>query len=319
MLSFKPYERNWGICCSQDLKKSLTDDRYRVVIRTEFSSGKLKVGEAVIRGATDTSIVLCAHLCHPGQANDDLSGVIVGIEVMRRLSELGPLRYTYRLLILPETIGSIAWLSHHENLIPKLKGGLFLEMLGTACSHALQMSFDGSTEIDRCFLSALHEVDQDAWHAPFRRVIGNDERQFNAPGVRVPMLSLSRVFHPSTGKWPYPEYHSSADTPSIIALERLEESVNVVLAMLQRLEQNRCPINLFRGEIFCSRYGIHRDFYQDREGHRRLFDVTDHVDGTRTVLDIAEATECSFQDVLITLGELERHQLIRFSSTPSDS
>ena len=56
----------------------------------------------------------------PRMANDDLSGVVVGIEVMRRAARSArDLRYTYRLLIVPETIGSVAWLSQHEDLIPR--------------------------------------------------------------------------------------------------------------------------------------------------------------------------------------------------------
>ncbi len=135
---FKYYERDWGLCASQSLRDSLTEESYRVVIRTEFEPGTLKVGEVVIPGQVNQCVMLVAHLCHPAMANDDLTGVAVGIEVARELLE-GSLSgampyYTYRLLILPETIGSVAYLSHHEQLIPKMAAGLFLEMLGKQLS-----------------------------------------------------------------------------------------------------------------------------------------------------------------------------------------
>jgi len=178
------------------------------------------------------------------------------------------------------------------------------------------MSFQGDTEVDACFLVALRELDPEAWHGPYRRVIGNDERQFNAPGVRIPMLSLSRVFHPSTGKWPYPEYHSSADTPDYVAYDRLVDSVDAVLGMISALEQNLYPVNLFRGEVFCTRYGMFVDFYQDQQSNRRLFDIIQLIDGTRTVTQIATSAGVPFSVVLEKLEQLERHGLIRFSPTP---
>ena len=118
---FKFYDREWGLCASQTLFDSLSDDSYRVVIRSTFQPGTLKVGEITIPGKSDDTFVLVAHLCHPGMANDDLSGVAVGIEVAKTLIEGPQPHYTYRLLVLPETIGSVAYLSHNEDLIPNMK------------------------------------------------------------------------------------------------------------------------------------------------------------------------------------------------------
>ncbi|HEY9479934.1 MAG TPA: DUF4910 domain-containing protein, partial [Gemmatimonadaceae bacterium] len=149
---FKYYERDWGLCCSRELRDSLGDDHYRVVIRTSSSYGTLKVGEVVAPGASDETIVLCAHLCHPAMVNDDLSGLVVGMDVMRALLARRDLHYTYRFIIVPETIGSLAWLSANEELIPKMRGGLFLEMLGRDYPHALQRSFGDDTDVDRAFV-----------------------------------------------------------------------------------------------------------------------------------------------------------------------
>lgn len=302
---FKYYERDWGLCCSQRQRDALTDDRYRVVIRSAFSMGSLKVGEAVAKGRLPDSIVLCAHLCHPAMANDDLAGVAVGLEVMRRLQARRDLRFTYRLLLLPETIGSVAWLSHNEAMLPLLRGGLFLEMLGTGHPHALQRSFAGNTWLDRLWTGALQDFEPEAWTGAFRTVIGNDERQFNAPGVRVPMLSLSRVLPAGHPDWPYRDYHASTDTPDRFAPDSLDESVNAVLRLVDAVEQAPIPINRFKGEIFCSRFGIHRDFYQNPAANRALFDVMYLIDGTRSVAEIAHELGVEVggvDEVLATLG-----------------
>jgi aminopeptidase-like protein len=155
----------------------------------------LKVGEVIVEGESEDTFVLAAHLCHPAMVSDDLSGVVVGIDVMRYLLQQPKPYYTYRLLLVPETIGSVAYLSHHESLIPKMKGGLFLESLGLDTPHVLQGSLVGgelqkNPQADRCLETALRGLDDQAAIRPYRSVVKNDEVQFNAPGVRVPMLSL---------------------------------------------------------------------------------------------------------------------------------
>lgn len=307
---FKYYERDWGLCCSRNVRDSLTDEKYRVVIRTSFRYSTMKIGEVVAPGETDETFVITSHLCHPSMVNDDMAGVAVGIDVMREILKNKKRRYTYRYLIVPETIGGVAWLSRNRDLIPKLKGGLFLEMLGLDNPAALQLSFDGNTELDRLFTLVLKAREADGWTGPFRSIIGNDERQFNGPGVRVPMLSLSRVLPATHPQWPYPQYHSSADNPSICSSRRLAESRDLILAMVDALEANRIPVNRFQGEPFCSRYGIFVDGYTNPQGNRALFDILFLVDGTRSIADIAARCGISFEAARGTIDELARHGLV---------
>jgi aminopeptidase-like protein len=236
---FKYYQRDWGLCCSKDLFDTLTDASYRVTIRTTFEPGELKVGEIVIPGESEETFVLVAHLCHPAMVSDDLTGVVLGVDVMRKLAAQYRKRYyTYRLLIVPETIGSVAYLSHNENLIPHMVGGLFLESLGLEYPHALQRSFVGSelgiaSQVDRCFETAARGIDINCYIDDYRTIVKNDEAQFNAPGVRVPMLSLSRAWpnQPPSGPFFF-GYHSSHDTPDLASQERLETSRDLVLGLL---------------------------------------------------------------------------------------
>ncbi|HEX6534323.1 MAG TPA: DUF4910 domain-containing protein [Gemmatimonadaceae bacterium] len=313
---FKYYERDWGLCCSRRQRDALVDERYRVVIRTSSSYGTLKVGEVVVPGARDETFVLCAHLCHPHMVNDDLSGVVVGVEVMRALlarheggGGRAP-RYTYRLIIVPETIGSLAWLSHNEALIPRMTGGLFLEMLGVDQPLALQLSFTGETPVDRACARVLLERGPSNWTGPFRSIVGNDERQFNAPGVRVPMLSLSRVVRDAPPNEYYPEYHSSRDTPETTSMARLEDARDAVLAMIDAIEGTVVPVPRFKGEVFCSRYGINIDPYANPEGYKAMFDIMYLIDGTRSVEDIARECGIAPSSVMGTLAELARHGLV---------
>jgi aminopeptidase-like protein len=318
---FKYYERDWGLCASQEVRDSLTDEAYRVVIRTVFEPGTLKVAEAIVEGQTPESFILVAHLCHPAMVNDDLSGVVVGLDVLRELASIASLRkkpyYTYRLLILPETIGSVAYLSHNEDLIPGMSAGLFLEMLGNDSPHALQGSFQPNSQVDRCLGAAIKGIDPQSYQGVYRSVIDNDERQFNAPGVRVPMLSLSRVEAPkSSGRPPYPEYHSSLDTPAIVTQQRLEASHQLVIQLIEAWENNQYVINNFKGEIFCSGYGIWIDYRLNPEGHRRLFEIMERCDGEHTVADIAAELSIPFQSVWEIIASLKSKGLIWLSRRP---
>ncbi len=285
------YNRRWDLCCSQKLKESLVADSYKVEIKSDFSYGALKVGEVYVPGKSEDCIVLCAHLCHPAMVNDGLSGVVAGIEVMRRLLNSDQHRYSYRLLILPETIGSIAYLSHNEHLLSGMKGGLFLEMLGLVNPHALQLSYAGNTKFDRCCIHALKEHDPHGWTGKFLTVVTNDERQFNAPGVRIPMLSLSRV---SQEGGFYKEYHSSYDSPGITQSKSLEDSCELVMNIIDIWENNFIPRNLFKGEVFLSRYDITFDFEKEPAASQALFDVMLMIDGTKSLIEIAEEAGISF-------------------------
>ena len=316
---FKYYERDWGLCATQDLRDQLRDEAYRVMIRASFEPGELKVGEIVIPGESEETFVLAAHLCHPAMVNDDLTGVVVGLDAARILLESqqrSPRRYTYRLLILPETIGSVAYLSHHESLIPKMIAGLFLEMLGNDSPHALQGSFQPESQADRCLRTALRGLDPNGYTSAYRTIIDNDERQFNAPGVRVPMLSLSRVEAPKPARPPYREYHSSLDTPAIVTQERLEASRDLLLGLIEAWERNLYAVNNFKGEVFCSGYGIWIDHQVNPEGHRRLFEIMERCDGERTIADIASELELPFQAVREVVRLLRDKELVRLSRHP---
>jgi aminopeptidase-like protein len=165
-------------------------------------------------------------------------------------------------------------------------------------------------------VSALRSLDPSGYSAAYRTVINNDERQFNAPGVRVPMLSLSQVENVTSPTRPYREYHSSLDTPAVVTQERLEESLQVALGLIQAWEDNQYVVNRFKGEVFCSGYGIWIDYRTNPEGHRRLFEIMERCDGEHTVADIADELVISFQAVWEIVSLLQEKDLVWLSRTP---
>lgn len=270
------YRPDWSFCVSAKTLESLGDGPFDVKVDTVLADDHLRVGEIVVKGDGPDSVVLTSHLCHPGQANDGLSGVAVGVALMKRIAALPRRRYTYRLVLGPENIGSIAWLFANQDLIPSLRFGVVLEMLGNKNHLKLQYSRQGNTALDRIADKVLSETVPVYGVGPFRQVICNDEINFNGPGIDAPTISLSR--------WPYPEYHTTDDSPDIISPRYMMESLDVCWRILRHLEANRYPSRRYTGNVFLSKYGLYEDLNLDDTIERIVL----AFDGRRSVLDIAE-------------------------------
>jgi aminopeptidase-like protein len=253
---YRFYNRDWGFCMPQAVKdKVLARPRTRAKIETDERPGKLQVGVLTIPGESEREFILCTNICHPSIANDSLSGAAAAVAIARHLMARGRPRYTYRLLWLPETIGSVAYFAHHEELLGRAIGGLFIEMLGNANSLCLQRSRGGDTYWDRVFAGALRDSGLEFRAVPFLESAANDEKVMDAPGVGIPTVSLTR--------YPYPEYHTSDDNASLIDPARMAEAIEVVCRFLDRVEADYVPVYKARGPVCLAEHGLYPDWYKD--------------------------------------------------------
>ena len=297
---FKYYERSWGFCLSKEAFDRLPrDKKYRAVIRSEFLTGPndgMRLGVATLYPeggpVSDAGeFIVCTHVCHPNQANDDISGVATAIEVAKRLAArpLPPGSMSVRFLFCPETIGSICYLSHHEELIPKLRGGIFCEMTGNRNSLILQRTRQDTHVLDSVSRYVLKNRSPDFREDAFRKVITNDEFVINGPGVNVPCVSISR--------WPYDEYHTSDDNPDIIFEDMLSEAADVAEEITRLYAANYVPRRTFRGPVFLSGYGLWVDWRENPGLNRALDELMLMLEGDHSVFEIAEALDLPFVDV----------------------
>ena len=109
------YKERWGFCMSHNQFKTLKDGNYTVCIDSDLSDGHLTYGELIIPGKSKEEIFLSTYICHPSMANNELSGPVVTTYLSKWISSLENRRFTYRIVFIPETIGSIAYLSKHLN------------------------------------------------------------------------------------------------------------------------------------------------------------------------------------------------------------
>jgi aminopeptidase-like protein len=296
---FKYYERDWGFCVPKSWLGRFTADSYRVKIVVTDEPGTLKIGEHFIRGQSDRCVVIVSHLCHPSMVNDDVAGVAVSVDVARRIKDP---YYSYRFLYLPETIGSVAYLATHEDLIPDLAAGLFLEMLASAGPLVLQHSYEREARIDHVASHVLSRHQPDLQEGDFRTIIGNDELVFDGPGVRIPMISLSR--------WPYPEYHTSDDNPSLVVPENLVHAREAVLDLIRHLEADYVPVRNFRGPLFMSGYGLWVDWRTNLKLNRALEWVTNNLEGDYSISELAARTGADFWELKEWLDRALAHGVI---------
>jgi aminopeptidase-like protein len=311
---FKFYERDWGFCLSKEQFDRLPrDKRYHAVIRSEFltdpDSG-LRIGVATVhpegRATPEVGeILVCTHICHPWQANDDISGVSVAIELAHRLLEhpLPPGSMGVRFLFCPEQIGSICYLSNHEELIPKFKGGIFIEMAGNENSILLQRSRQDNHLIDRVARYVLKRRKVKYREGAYLSETRNDERVMNGPGVDIPTISLQR--------WPYDEYHTSDDNPNIIKENMLEEMADVVEEITRIYASNYIPRRTFRGPVFLSGYGLWIDWRTNRELNRNLEKIMLRLEGEHSVFDIAQELNMEYWAVREYLEKFRKNGLIQ--------
>ncbi|HXI56536.1 MAG TPA: DUF4910 domain-containing protein [Polyangia bacterium] len=328
-LFYKPFRKEWGFSVTKNFYDTIDESRsYDVNLETVFEDGTMKVLEHVLPGDSEDSIIMNAHNCHAFCCNDDLSGVAVGIDVIRALAKLPRRRYTYRLLVAAEHFGSIFYLNKLSDAeASRLKYGVFLEMLATDGALALQRSFVGDTLIDRAFLNAL-KFGKTPWRTDyFRKVVGNDETCWEAAGYDIPFPSLSR----SLGMGHYPEYHTSRDSPELCRPDKLEEAVRVVLEAFNVMEKDAVASRNFKGLVALShpRYNLYKPMMDPSEPDLKTIDDTKlrwnylmdciprYFDGQTRIIEIAERHEQSFRNVYDYVKDFESKGLVKMSPAPA--
>ncbi|HWN96508.1 MAG TPA: DUF4910 domain-containing protein [Methylomirabilota bacterium] len=229
------YQRDWGFCLAHNQLQQLDDGEYEVCIDSTLAPGALSYAELLIPGETQNEFLISCHCCHPSLANDNLSGVVVGVALAQAVRDLrkSPSHFSYRFLFLPGTIGAITWLARNEDRISRIKHGLVLTCLGDDGDITYKKSRRADAEIDRAVQETLNETGASHRILDFFPY-GYDERQYCSPGFNLPVGCLMRSPHGT-----FPEYHTSADNLTFITPEALGDSLEKILAVLGRIERQR--------------------------------------------------------------------------------
>lgn len=287
------YKENWGFCLSHKQMSTMQDGSYEVCIDSTLRDGHLTYGECYLPGRTSDEILITSHSCHPSLANDNLSGIVVAAALAQFLSNRD-LKYSYRFIFAPGTIGAITWLAQNRDKVSNIKHGLVLTGIGNASSFHYKKSRRGNADIDRAMTHVLRHQSPSSEILEFSPY-GYDERQYCSPGFNLPVGCLMRSVWGT-----FPEYHTSADNLDFIHPEQLAESLKVCTTVVDVLENNQRYRNL---SPYCEPQLGKRDLYRSTGGEEigmeinaRLW-VLNFSDGENSLLDIAERSGMSFATI----------------------
>jgi aminopeptidase-like protein len=300
------YKESWGFCLSHEQLSKLEEGEYEVCIDSTLEDGYLSYGECYLPGRSAEEVLISCHVCHPSLANDNLSGVVVATALAELLSGRD-LRYSYRLLFAPGTIGAIAWLARNRKRVGNIRHGLVLAGIGDGGNFHYKRSRQGNAEIDRAMACALREYGGPHEILDFSPY-GYDERQYCSPGFNLPVGCLMRSVWGT-----FPEYHTSADNLEFLRPEALAGSLRLGAALVDVLENNRRYLNESPyGEPQLGRRNLYRSTGGESIGAdiNACLWVLNLSDGEYSLLDIAERSGLTFAAVLEAAQQLSANGLL---------
>lgn len=302
------YEDNWGFCLSQEDRDLLEDGEYYINVNTRKFRGSLTYGELIIKGKSSSEIFFSTYICHPVMANNELSGPSLMTFISKFIETISNRRYTYRIIFIPETIGSVVYLNKHLSDLKKyVCAGFNVTCIGDNRAYSFLPSRFGNTLSDNVARHILKFMVEEYTEYDWRQR-GSDERQYCSPGVDLPIASIMRSKYGT-----YPEYHTSLDTlGSVVTPEGLNGGFEVIKAIIKALENNY----YVKYTSLCEPAMSKRNLYPTLStrylnyDHRKLLDLLYWADGKHTLLDIANLMNTPISDIIHMASTLLDNSLI---------
>jgi aminopeptidase-like protein len=302
------YQERWGFCLTQEQRNVLANGEYEVVIDSKLFAGQLNYGELILPGESDQEIFLSTYICHPSMANNELSGPTIATYLAKWLSELKVRRYTYRFIFIPETIGSIVYLSkNYIHLKKKVFAGFNISCVGDERSYSYLPSRNGNTISDKVAKHVLKWIDPDykCWTWLDR---GSDERQYCSPGIDLPIASILRTKYGQ-----YPEYHTSLDNlDNVVTPKGLDGGYWALRKALEIIEKNK----IYKVNILCEpqlgKRGLYPTLSTKESGRevKTMMNLLSFCDGEHSILEISEKINVPAWDLYELVEKLILHDLI---------
>ena len=294
------YSPRFAFCMSKNQRDSLLPGTYHMVIDSRHFDGVLNYGELLLSGASEKEVLLSTYICHPSMANNEISGPVLVTWLAKWLKSLDR-KLSYRIVIVPETIGSITYLSSN---LPVMKertiAGFVLTCVGDDRAYSYLETRKGDTLTDRVMRNVLGFTHPDYKSYSFLER-GSDERQYNAPGVDLPVCDFCRSKYAE-----YPEYHTSADDMNLISPEGFEGSLEVMQQVINALEYN----HYYRVTCFCEPQLGKRGLYptESRKGIyeevKKMTNLIAYADGTEDLIQISSRIGVPVKELIPILNKL---------------
>jgi aminopeptidase-like protein len=275
---------------------------------SKFFLGKLNYGELILPGKNSKEIFISTYVCHPSMANNELSGPVVATYLAKWLNDQKERYYTYRFVFIPETIGSIAYLSkNYINLKKKVIAGFNISCVGDDRNYSYLPSRNGNTISDKVARHVLKWIDPNyksySWLDR-----GSDERQYCSPGIDLPIASILRTKYGE-----FPEYHTSLDNLNdVVTPKGLNGGYWALRRALELIDKNRIYITKNLCEPQMSKRGLYPSLSIKISSEKKkiMMNFLSYCDGEHSLLDIAEKINRPSWDLYELVEELISHDLI---------
>ena len=276
------YKKYWGFCITHNEKKKFDKtykkyDKFKVIIKSNLNhNGNLNYGELILPGKSKQEILISTYICHPSMANNELSGPIVSMSLIKYFKNIKKLDKTIRFIFIPETIGSITYLSKNlNNLKSNVIGGFNLSCLGDERQHSCMLSKYADSPSDRALLEAYKKLKIKFKLYSFLKR-GSDERQYNSPGIDLPITS---IFRSKYGE--YPEYHTSLDNFNLVTFKGIKGGFRVARKALEILLKKIIPKNKILCEPQMGKRGLYPNLSTKSKSKKseNLMDFLQYADG----------------------------------------
>lgn len=300
------YSRTWGFCLTHEQRQDLVDGSYHAVIDSELSAGSLTYADLVIPGESSSEVLISTYVCHPSLGNNELSGPLVATALARWLMSLPSLRFTYRFVFAPETIGAITYIDQHlEHLRSTVIAGINLTCIGDDGDWSYLASRLGDQPLDRIARRVVNTFPRPVEYSYLDR--GSDERHYGMPGVGVPMLSLMRTKYGS-----YPEYHTHLDDLTVITPTGLQGGLDLARECVKEFEAAQYFTATVLGEPQLGRRGLYHSMHARTVADEVLLrtHILAYSDGMHSIDDMAELLEVPIDTVQTLVTELVDHGLL---------
>ena len=303
------YSKDWGFCLDKKTLDKLPDGKYKVKIKSEFHKGTLDLIEAKIIGAKNKEIFFSSYLCHPSMANNELSGPVLINEILSYVKNQYPNpKYTYRFVLLPETIGSIAYLSRKKDELKRnMICGYNLSCVGDERNFSIIKSRYGDNLADRSLKSILVNKKNFKEYSFLDR--GSDERQYCAPGIDLPLCTFCKSKFGT-----YPEYHTSQDNFDIVTTKGLKDSFKIMKNIVDAFEIGIFPKINVLGEPQLGKRNLYPQIsklYEGRHPAKTRMDVISYCDSIHNIFEISKLIKMNLSIVSKEINELKNQNLIK--------
>ena len=303
------YKKRWGFCLSQHEYDQLEGGEYYVKIEAKYFDGVLNYAELILPGESQEEVFLSTYICHPSMANNELSGPTVVTYLTKWLSDLSNRYYTYRIVFIPETIGSITYLSlNYKEMRGKTIAGFNVSCVGDDRAYSYLPSRNGNTLSDDIAKHILSHIDSN-YKSYTWLDRGSDERQYCAPGIDLPIASIMRTKYGQ-----YPEYHTSLDNlDNVVTPTGLDGGYWSIRKAIEAIERNKKYLVTVLGEPQMGKRGLYPTLSTKKSSEqvRLMMDVISLCDGENTLLQIAEILSTPIWELYDLVDKLVENKLLQ--------